>query len=368
MDEKGFYLGRGEGSHRVFSRDSWERGGRCQPIQDGSREWLTVIAAVCADGSALPPSILYSSTSGNIQERWTKDIEYKDNEVMVGTTQTGWSNNDMGPLDVGLFSPLSRAYGTALEDYLEKTQGLLSLKKGNFYHLFKDAWDASFTVANVQSSFSTTGIALFDAEQVLKKFCNTTPESPEYPTTIDTVNRASIRLLMSKPITPGSRKAEIVKETLLSLQAQQAILEYKNNGLWFALGLKQRDYETPINALDLQMNREAHWRAQLLSPRTIRHATDWRVQRDEEEEEEQLERLRTKDMKAEVKLIWEEQARIRRVERERLKKVREEERAVKAAKRDAQKRANNAKKMQQQHQDHNCKVSKPRTRKPQAKE
>ena len=117
---------------------------------------------------------------------------------MVGTTQTGWSNNDMGvawlrdvfdrytkdknplrhrlllldghsshhtqefmdycraqrilplllpphsthtlqPLDVGLFSSLSRAYGMALEDYLEKTQGLLSLKKGDFYYLFKDA-------------------------------------------------------------------------------------------------------------------------------------------------------------------------------------------------------------------------------------
>lgn len=32
MDEKGFYLGRGEGTYRVFSRDLWERGGRRQPI------------------------------------------------------------------------------------------------------------------------------------------------------------------------------------------------------------------------------------------------------------------------------------------------------------------------------------------------
>ena len=157
-----------------------------------------------------------------------------------------------------------------------------------------------------------------------------------------------------------------MKETLLSLQAQQAILAYENNGLRFALGRKQRDYETSINALDLQMNREAYWRAQLLSLRTIRHATNRRVQR--EEEEERQERLRTKDMKAEAKLIREEQARIRRVERERLKKAREEERAVKAAERDAQKQANDAKKLQQQHQDRNRKVLKPRTRKSQAKE
>ncbi|KAF2821576.1 hypothetical protein CC86DRAFT_426990, partial [Ophiobolus disseminans] len=70
MDEKGFHLGRGEGSTRIFSRDLWESGGCWQPIADGNREWMTVIAAVCADGSALPPSVLYAATSSNIQERW----------------------------------------------------------------------------------------------------------------------------------------------------------------------------------------------------------------------------------------------------------------------------------------------------------
>ena len=86
---------------------------------------------------------------------------------------------------------------------------------------------------------------------MLKKFCTTTLEPPEYPTRIDTVNRRTVGTLMANTITPDSYEAAVVKETLLSLQAQQAILEHENNGLRYALGRKQRDYETPINALDL---------------------------------------------------------------------------------------------------------------------
>lgn len=235
-----------------------------------------MIAAVCADGRVVPPTILYASPSGNIQERWTKDLEYEDDQVMVGTTKTGWSSDKMGvawlrdvfdrytkeksplrhrillldghsshqtqefidycrprrilplllpphsthtlqPLDVGLFSPLSKAYGQALEEYVEKTQGLLTHKKGDFYHLFKDAWDASFTVTNVQSSFSTTGIVPLDAEQVLKKFRTTIPEPPEYPTTINTVNRRTVGSLMANQIEPNSYEAHVVTNTILSL-------------------------------------------------------------------------------------------------------------------------------------------------------
>ncbi|KAF7571238.1 HTH-Tnp-Tc5 domain containing protein [Pyrenophora tritici-repentis] len=220
MDEKGFHLGRGEGTYRVFSRDSWERGGRRQPIQDGSREWLTVIAA-----------------------------------------------------------------------------------------------DTSFTATNVQSSFATTGIVPWEPEEVLKKFRTTTPEPPEYPTAIDIVNRRTVGALIADTVTPNSYEAAVVKETLLSLQAYQAILEHENNSLRYALGRKQRDYETPINALDVQTNRDNHLRALLLSLRTIRHATDQRMENEREIEEEKRNQLRTKELKAEAKLIAEEQARMKREER-----------------------------------------------------
>ncbi|KAF1349519.1 hypothetical protein EJ07DRAFT_139946 [Lizonia empirigonia] len=37
----------------------YDREGRKGVIQDGNREWITVVAAICADGSALPPAIIY---------------------------------------------------------------------------------------------------------------------------------------------------------------------------------------------------------------------------------------------------------------------------------------------------------------------
>ncbi|KAI1506855.1 hypothetical protein Ptr86124_014209 [Pyrenophora tritici-repentis] len=159
----------------------------------------------------------------------------------------------------------------------------------------------------------------------------TTPEPPEYPTAIDIVNRRTVGALIADTVTPNSYEAAVVKETLLSLQAYQAILEHENNSLRYALGRKQRDYETPINALDVQTNRDNHLRALLLSLRTIRHATDQRMENEREIEEEKRNQLRTKELKAEAKLIAEEQARMKREERVKEKERKKKEKAAKAA-------------------------------------
>ncbi|KAF1937915.1 hypothetical protein EJ02DRAFT_355731, partial [Clathrospora elynae] len=53
MDKKGFYLSKSKGSTMIFSKTSWEPGGCHDAIQDGSREWITLIAAMCADSVPL---------------------------------------------------------------------------------------------------------------------------------------------------------------------------------------------------------------------------------------------------------------------------------------------------------------------------
>jgi hypothetical protein len=58
-DEKGFLVGIIGRSKRVFSKAVWERKEKTQALQDGSRERITVIAAVCADGNALPPALIF---------------------------------------------------------------------------------------------------------------------------------------------------------------------------------------------------------------------------------------------------------------------------------------------------------------------
>ncbi|KAI1676783.1 Tc5 transposase DNA-binding domain containing protein [Pyrenophora tritici-repentis] len=64
MDEKGFLIGLIGRSKRIFSRRQWEKKEVRASFQDGSREFLTVLACCCADGSSLP---LDSATINSIR-------------------------------------------------------------------------------------------------------------------------------------------------------------------------------------------------------------------------------------------------------------------------------------------------------------
>jgi len=96
MDEKGFAIGVAGRSKRVFSKGMYERGGCCKVIQDGNQEWITILAAICADGSALPPGVIYPAAAGAIYNRWVSDIEAGNNPVLITSSPSGWTNNDIG--------------------------------------------------------------------------------------------------------------------------------------------------------------------------------------------------------------------------------------------------------------------------------
>jgi hypothetical protein len=96
MDEKGFMIGVIGNSKRVFTRDQWERKEVTAALQDGSREWITTIAAICADGTSLPPGLIYESANCTIQSSWVADIKAGVHDVFVASTPSGWTNNDVG--------------------------------------------------------------------------------------------------------------------------------------------------------------------------------------------------------------------------------------------------------------------------------
>ncbi|KAF7566864.1 hypothetical protein PtrM4_151840 [Pyrenophora tritici-repentis] len=81
MDEKGFLIG------LIEVRAS---------LQDGSRKFLTLLACCCADGSSLPPALIYAAAKGAIQSSWAEDIKAGEHEVFISSTPTGWSNDNVG--------------------------------------------------------------------------------------------------------------------------------------------------------------------------------------------------------------------------------------------------------------------------------
>jgi hypothetical protein len=193
---------------------------------------LTVLASTCADGSSLPPGLIYAAAKGAIRETWVEDVEVGQHDVFITASPAGWSNNDIGlawleqvfdrftkkkagrsyrllildghgshitmdfieyydrrrillmvlpppsnrtlqPLDVVMFKPLSQAYHTALITFLQKAQGLISTKKEDCFPLFGQAWMSSFKESSILKSFEATGIWPMDPSPILQRFTYT---------------------------------------------------------------------------------------------------------------------------------------------------------------------------------------------------
>ena len=95
MDEKGFLVGILLKMKRIFSRRRYEEGSIKQLIQDGNREWITTIAAICADGSALLPGLIYQVTTGLIQDLWLQDFDLNAQSCFFASSLSGWTNNEL---------------------------------------------------------------------------------------------------------------------------------------------------------------------------------------------------------------------------------------------------------------------------------
>ncbi|KAF2824578.1 hypothetical protein CC86DRAFT_259746, partial [Ophiobolus disseminans] len=86
------------------------------------------------------------------------------------------STHSLQPLDVVLFSPLSKAYSTELSNHLHRAQGLIPVRKGDFFPLFWASWVTSFTRYNILKAFEATGVIPGSADVVLRRFRTPTPE------------------------------------------------------------------------------------------------------------------------------------------------------------------------------------------------
>jgi hypothetical protein len=229
MDEKGFLIGVVQKSKRIFSRELFESNQLRNMQQDGSREWITTIACICADGTSLSPALIYQATSGAIQDTWLQDFDPAENQAFFTSSPSGWTNNELGlawlkgvfdretkakarlayrllildghgshitqdfiefcdnnkillavlpphsthslqPLDVGMFSPLAQAYSNQLASFMHQSQGLSSITKRDFYRLFNLAWKSSFIKTTILKSFKATGLSPFNPDVILGKF------------------------------------------------------------------------------------------------------------------------------------------------------------------------------------------------------
>jgi hypothetical protein len=63
--------------------------------QDGSREFISLLVSICADGTKLPPTLIYKGALGDLQDTWLEDLDEKDQVFFVSSTNR-WSSNAFG--------------------------------------------------------------------------------------------------------------------------------------------------------------------------------------------------------------------------------------------------------------------------------
>jgi hypothetical protein len=386
MDEKGFHVGVAKRGKRVFSKASL---GPKAAVQDGNREWITLLACVCASGESLPPALVYQGTSG-IQSGWVDAVEVGKHEIFFSNSESGWSNNDIGlawleqvferftkqkarrsyrllildghgshlttdfidfcdsnrillaifpphsthslqPLDVVLFGPLSKYYTQNLDRHLHRSQGITRITKRDFFENFWPAWSSTMRLDLIKKSFQATGVWPMDADAVLKRFNNRTSRQAEAPQLGQHSDGNSWRELRKvfNAVVPDKSKVEArqLEASLHSLQVQNELLHYENQGLQQALNARQKRTSNS-KTMDLQQREEYHGGAILWSPRKLREARYRARVKEDEAEQLQLQKARNREATEASKLLQKQQAAEAKAARQR---AAEERRAAKKA-------------------------------------
>jgi hypothetical protein len=246
-----------------------------------------------------------------------------------------------------MFKPLATCYSHELTTFLQRTQGLVAIKKGNFFPLFWKAWVSSFRKETILKSFEATGIWPANRNAVLKCFNNKASDENEMGETTSAPqanNWRQLECFVCAVVKDTS--AEESKKLAVSLhhfKVESKLLHYKNNGLKAALTSKKK-HNKCCKPLDLQQRQEHHSKTTFWSPDKIQEAQARRVVIECEDHERQLQKANNKELKAAAKLYKEKIAEEKRVAREAAKVLKEKARAEKAAKRAARMEAQNTNK------------------------
>jgi hypothetical protein len=257
------------------------------------------------------------------------------------------STHTVQPLDVVIFKPLSTAYTNALVDHLHRTQGMVTIKKGEFLPLFWKAWISTFTPELVLKAFEATGISPLNANIILKKFTkrgdgdggesSNLPQQPERPFIY------AKRLLRSSVKDPAQPEARELLRFIQGLIAKEDLTAHQLATLEASIHYRKK-FKRNNKVLDLQQREEFHSRAVFWSPSKVREARAREKVRVEEERQHQLKKAEMKDLREANKLYKSKVAEEKRLARERAKVVREKEKAEKLLERQRQKEKRDAEK------------------------
>ena len=166
-------------------------------------------------------------------------ISYCDQEKIMLAVYPPHSTHTLQPLDVVCFKPLAQNYSNELTDHLHKSQGLVPMKKGDFFRLFWAAWVKTFTEKLIHSAFKSTGLSPWDPNVILSKFAPKSPEPPPVTPPPQPYEGPDWRLAdsaLQRAVKDKYAEDSVrVRDTLHHLHIQNQLLTMTNKGLEQAL-------------------------------------------------------------------------------------------------------------------------------------
>jgi hypothetical protein len=216
FDETGFQMGQISASMVVTDAS---KTGRPKQVKPTNTQWVTLIQGACADGSTIPPSLIFKGkelnhtwfyqglpstwtftvspngwTTDQIGYQWIQHFEKHTRQKTVGSKRLLvldnhgshttpqfrtfcednsiillWmpphSSHMLQPMDVGCFDPLKTAFSKQNQDLIRNH--VFHITKEDFITTFHQAFLTSFTQANVQAGFRGSDLHPFDPEAVL---------------------------------------------------------------------------------------------------------------------------------------------------------------------------------------------------------
>lgn len=384
-------IGQAGATQRIMSREALENGRITHASQDGSREFISLLACINATGAALPPSLIYKGES-TLQDTWLEDWLSKD-IAHFAVSSNGWSCNALGlhwletifhrytsqrvargrrllivdghsshvnlrfidlcdklrilvlvlpphsthrlqPLDVSLFAPLASYYTKGLNELMMNSLAMVSMSKRAFWSVFWPAWQKAFTPANIASGFEKTGIWPYNPVMTLEKITKPTPtEVPSIaktPMTCRAVRRVQ-RQYYNQPNSPLLKKLFRANERLAS---QHSVDQHIVKGLTISLRneKKKRQRGKRLNLLG-----EEDSGPQFFSPKRVQAARQFQAIKDAEEVLRQQQILDKKALAATRKAQKEEDKLHRAILASKRRQLAAEASAQKAIEKQAQK-------------------------------
>ena len=298
FDESGFSIGTIQAARVIVSLKADSR----FQANPGRQEWVTVMEAICTDGSAISPVVIFKGEQFNTS--WVSNVPVPEGWLFSNNSK-GWTNNERGsqwletcfdpqtrekangkprvlicdghgshitgkfirycmdnnikllilpphsshltqPLDISVFGPLKKYLSNQV--YRIVGANLAKLTKTEWLRCYIPAREDAFSFHNIESGWSGAGLVPFQPRKVIRRKLGRSPTPPSTPPPDGTIFDTALLNSSQSNIEAMQKANRVLKDMFTS----NSDLATPQQNYILRLGQKAEQYKARIAILDKQ--------------------------------------------------------------------------------------------------------------------